>query len=519
MEARTSNPDTPQLAGRKEWIGLAVIALPCILYSMDLTVLNLAVPALSADLKPTSTQLLWIMDIYGFLVAGLLITMGTLGDRIGRRKLLLIGAAAFGLASVFAAFANSAGMLIIARALLGIAGATLAPSTLSLIRNMFHDDRQRTTAIGIWIASYSAGGAIGPLVGGFMLEYFWWGSVFLIGVPVMLLLLFLGPMLLPEFKDPDSGRLDLASTILSLVAVLSIIYGLKQIAAGETNWMTLLAILAGILLSAAFIRRQKRLTDPMIDLQLFRNKTFSSALLIYGLGGFFMFGSFFFTSQYLQLVLGLSAMQAGLWLLPTFFAFIAGSLLVPRFVKNSRPAFVMSVGLVIGALGFALLSTVSVDSGLNTMVIAGFIYSFGLAPVFTLTTDYIIGSAPPEKAGMASAISETGAEFGAATGIAILGSICTAIYRSSISSGLPSGIPADAARIANDTLGGAMAEAEKLPAELSAPLMHAAKEAFVQGFHFTAILTAVAMGALAILAFSQLKRAPAATMQEVEPAT
>jgi DHA2 family multidrug resistance protein-like MFS transporter len=508
--------ETTQLAGRKEWIGLAVIALPCILYSMDLTVLNLAVPALSADLKPSSTQLLWIMDIYGFLVAGLLITMGTLGDRIGRRKLLLIGAAAFGLASVFAAFANTAGMLILARALLGIAGATLAPSTLSLIRNMFHDDRQRTAAIGIWIASYSAGGAIGPLAGGFMLEYFWWGSVFLIGVPVMVLLLFLGPILLPEFKDPDAGRLDLASTLLSLAAVLSIIYGLKQIAAGETDWTTVLVILVGILLSAAFIRRQKKLIHPMIDLQLFSNRTFSAALLIYGLGGFFMFGSFFFTSQYLQLVLGLSALQAGLWLLPTFFAFIGGSLLVPKLVKNSKPALVMAVGLAVGAVGFALLATVRVDSGLYMMVAAGVVYCFGLAPVFTLTTDYIIGSAPPEKAGMASAISETGAEFGAATGIAILGSICTAIYRTMMSDGLSYGISPDAAKIARDTLGGAMAEAGKLSAELSVPLMNAAKEAFVQGFHFTATFTAVAMAALAVLAFSLLKKAPAGAGPEVK---
>ncbi|HMI05210.1 MAG TPA: MFS transporter [Pedobacter sp.] len=509
--------ETKQLAGRKEWIGLAVIALPCILYSMDLTVLNLAVPALSADLKPSSTQLLWIMDIYGFLVAGLLITMGTLGDRIGRRKLLLIGAAAFGLASVFAAFASTASMLILARALLGIAGATLAPSTLSLIRNMFHDDRQRTAAIGIWIASYSAGGAIGPLAGGFMLEYFWWGSVFLIGVPVMLLLLLLGPILLPEFKDPDPGRLDLASTLLSLAAVLSIIYGLKQIAAGETDWMTILIIFAGVLLSAVFIRRQKKLTHPMIDLQLFGNRTFSSALLIYGLGGFFMFGSFFFTSQYLQLVLGLSPLQAGLWLLPTFFAFIGGSLLVPKLVRNSKPALVMAVGLAVGAVGFALLAAVRIDSGLYIMVTAGVVYCFGLAPVFTLTTDYIIGSAPPEKAGMASAISETSAEFGAATGIAILGSICTAIYRTKMSNDLSYGISPEAAKIARDTLGGAMAEAEKLPAELSVPLMNAAKEAFVLGFHFTAIFTAVAMAALAVLAFSLLKQAPAGAGTEVEP--
>src|SRR5918994_729887 len=204
----TPTATTPPKAGRREWIGLAVLALPCLLYSMDLTVLHLAVPALSADLNPTSAQLLWILDIYGFVVAGMLIPLGTLGDRIGRRRLLLIGAAAFGVGSILAAFSASAGMLIATRALLGLAGATLAPSTLSLVTNMFLDAKQRTIAIGVWIASYSAGAAIGPVVGGILLEYFWWGSVFLIAVPVMVLLLILGPLLLPEYKDPNAGRQD-----------------------------------------------------------------------------------------------------------------------------------------------------------------------------------------------------------------------------------------------------------------------------------------------------------------------
>ena len=228
--------ETPQKAGRREWIGLAVIALPCLLYSMDLTVLNLALPAISEDLRPSSSELLWIVDIYGFLVAGLLITMGTLGDRIGRRRLLLIGAASFGAASVLAAFASSAPMLIAARALLGVAGATLAPSTMALIFNMFADPGERKIAIGVWIASFSAGAAVGPLVGGALLELFWWGSVFLIGVPVMALLLVLGPRLLPESRDPDAGRLDLASAALSLGAVLAVIFALKRLAEDGLHW-------------------------------------------------------------------------------------------------------------------------------------------------------------------------------------------------------------------------------------------------------------------------------------------
>jgi len=313
-------------ATRREWIGLAVIALPCLLYSMDLTVLNLALPAISAELGPTSTQLLWIVDIYGFLLAGMLIPMGTLGDRIGRRRLLLIGAAAFGVASVIAAFSSSAEMLIASRAALGVAGATLAPSTLSLIRNMFHDPQQRRFAIGAWITSYSAGGAIGPVLGGILLEHFWWGSVFLVGVPVMALLLAVGPALLPEFRDPRASRPDLLSAVLSLAAVLSVIYGIKRIAEHGVAWFAVLAILAGLMVEAAFVRRQRKLADPLMDLGLFRLPAFSAALAVYTLATFVAFGAYLFIAQYLQLVLGMSPLRAGLWMLPFFFGFIAGSL-------------------------------------------------------------------------------------------------------------------------------------------------------------------------------------------------
>src|SRR5687768_7699207 len=233
MEKTTPAPR----AGRREWIGLSVIAIACVLYVMDLTVLHLAIPHLSRDLRPSSSQLLWIIDIYGFMVAGSLITMGTLGDRIGRRRLLMIGAAAFGIASIVAAFSTSPEMLIATRALLGLAGATIAPSTLSLIRNMFLNAEQRQTAIAVWITSFSVGAAIGPLLGGLVLEFFWWGAAFLLAVPVMIALLILGPRLLPEYKDPDPGRLDLVSAGLSLVAVLAMIYGLKQFAQDGVGWV------------------------------------------------------------------------------------------------------------------------------------------------------------------------------------------------------------------------------------------------------------------------------------------
>jgi MFS transporter, DHA2 family, multidrug resistance protein len=279
-DASTLAAPTPRPATRREWLGLCVIALPWILYSMNLTVLNLAVPTLMQELKPSASQLLWIIDIYGFMVPGFLMTMGTLGDRIGRRKLLMIGAMAFGIASVIAAFSTSAEMLIVMRAVLGVAGATLAPSTLSLITVMFTDEKERTFAISMWIASFSAGAIIGPLVGGVLIQYFFWGSVFLIAVPPMIPLLIIGPRLLPEYKAPNAGRLDLASAALSLVAVLSVIYGIKQLAEFGLSWASTTAIAGGLGLAIVFVRRQDGLADPMIDLSLFRNPAFNAALAI-----------------------------------------------------------------------------------------------------------------------------------------------------------------------------------------------------------------------------------------------
>ena len=511
------NADTAPRAGRREWIGLGVIALPCLLYSMDLTVLELAVPKLSADLKPTSSQLLWIMDIYGFLLAGFLITMGTLGDRIGRRRLLLIGAAAFGVASVLAAFSKSAEMLIATRALLGIAGATLAPSTLSLIRNMFLDPDQRTFAIGVWATSFSAGAAIGPLAGGFLLEYFWWGSVFLLAVPVMALLLMLGPMLLPEFRDPEAGRLDFFSAALSLAAVLAVIYGLKQVAQEGLGWLPVLFIAAGGAVGIVFVRRQRTLADPLIDLRLFRVPAFSTALATFASSIFVIAGIFLFIAQYLQLVLRLSPLVAGLWTVPSAGGLIAGSMLAPVLVRRVRPAFVMAGGLALSAVGFGMLAQVNTASGLAILVAGSVVLTLGVAPVGTLATDIIVGSAPPERAGVASGISETSAELGGALGIAVLGSIGTAVYRSEVADGFPDGVPSEAAEAARDTLGGAVAAADQVPDWVGTELLDAAREAFTQALQLTAITSAAIVLGMAILAAVLLRHLRTGSGPEGQP--
>jgi MFS transporter, DHA2 family, multidrug resistance protein len=499
------NAPAPLKAGRKEWIGLIVIALPCIVYAMDLTVLNLAIPHISADLKPKGSELLWIIDIYGFMVAGMLITMGTLGDKIGRRKLLMIGAAAFAITSVIASFATNAAMLIVARALLGLAGATVAPSTLALISNMFRDDKQRTFAIGVWITSYSIGGAIGPLVGGALLDHYPWQAIFLVSVPVMLLLLLTGPFLLPEYKDPKAGRLDLISALQSIIAILSIIFGLKKIAEEGLTVYAMVSVLVGLIFAFLFVRRQATLASPHIDLKLFRISRFNVSLLAYMMGAFISFGTSVFMAQYLQLILGLSPLEAGLWTLPWSLGFIAGSLLTPRLIRNIRPVMVMTAGFALSALGYAIILQVHLLPPLVAIVTGSIITSFSMAPIFILTTDFILSAAPPEKTGAASAISETSAEMGGALGIAILGSIGTAIYRITLQDQMPAGLPLPAATVAKNTLAGALTEAAR-PGAGRHELVQAARNSFTDALQYTLLICSVISAILAVIIYVKLGR-------------
>ena len=502
--ARSPVEIAPPRATRREWVALGVIALPCLVYAMDLTVLNLALPAISADLRPSASQLLWIIDIYGFMVAGLLITMGTLGDKLGRRRLLLIGAAAFATASVAAALSTTAHALIATRALLGIAGATLAPSTLSLISNMFRDERERRVAIGIWISSYSVGGAIGPLVGGVILQYFAWPAIFWAAVPVMLLLLVVGPFLLPEYRDAEAGQLDLGSVGLSLTAVLGGVFALKQAAEGQMGPLTWIAAAIGLTAGIAFVRRQRRIPYPLLDLKLFGQPRFAAAICTYALTSFAMFGVYIFISQHLQLVLGLSPLVAGFCTVPWALSFVVGSMFTPALAQRWSAPHTMLAGLALAAIGFAGMTLVDSPYGLFSLIVGMTLMGIGMAPVFTLGNDIVISSAPPERAGAASALSETSAELSGALGIAVFGSLATSLYRSGMTGQLPAGLPAEAVA-ETFTLGGALTVADSLPDPLAEALRLAARTAFVDGLQAAAVLGTGIMVFSGLLAWRMLR--------------
>ncbi|WP_121394668.1 MFS transporter [Actinokineospora cianjurensis] len=490
-------------ATRKQWLGLAVLALPTMLIAMDLTVLHLALPTLTADLRPSNTELLWIVDVYGFLIAGFLIPMGAIGDRIGRRRLLLIGAVAFGAASVLSAFATGAPMLIAGRALLGVAGSTLMPSTLSLLRVMFQDPRQRGAAIGAWTGFFGLGTVIGPLLGGVFLEFFWWGSVFLIGVPIMLLLVVVGPLVLPEYRDSTVARPDSISVAMSVVGVLALVLGLKWIAAGGLGGGSGTAIALGLVLAVLFVHRQGRLTHPLVDLGLFRDGAVGVGLAMLVLATLLLAGSQFLVMQYLQLVRGLSPIQAGLASLPIMVGITIGAMGGPALVGRLALRTVLAAGWVVAAVGMVLVSRVSGAPDLVLAVAGTAVVGLGLGPTISMGTGVIVGAAPPQRAGSASALASTSTELGSALGIAVLGSVAFAVYRT----GLAGGLPASVGATAGETLAAAVDVAGTLPPAESTRLLSAARAAFVHGLVTTGLIGA-AIAALSAVAVAFLLRAP-----------
>ncbi|PWK67296.1 DHA2 family multidrug resistance protein-like MFS transporter [Streptomyces sp. CG 926] len=498
---------TAPRAGRREWTAFTVLLLPLLLVSMDVSVLYFAIPAITEQLDPSSTQQLWIFDSYAFALSGLLITMGSLGDRIGRRKLLLIGATAFGLASIGAACATSAEMLIAARVLLGVGGATLMPSTLALVRNLFQDDKQRGQAIAIWSGAMTGGIALGSVLSGVLLNHFYWGSVFLINVPAMLLLLLLVPALVPEFKDPTPGRFDLLSVPLSMAAVLPVVYGLKEIAAEGFEPLYAGCLAAGLAFGYAFVRRQRSREDAMVSRALFAGRGFGAGIGLNTVAAFAMMGSAYFTTQYLQSVLGMGTLEAALWSLAPSVVIGAAAPVSAALAQKLDRAYVIAGGFVLAAAGFVLVGLVDTDSLWLILTGAGVLAS-GIVTVLSLVSDMALASAPAEKAGSAASLLETGTEFGGALGMAVLGSLGTAIYRADL---------ADAEPAVRETLGGAVATAHHIGGPAGEQVLALAREAFVHGMQYAAWGGAALLLGAAVLAAALMRGIEAPAPPAAEP--
>ena len=496
---------TAPTSARLRWVALAVLMLPVLLVAIDNTVLAFAVPMISEALRPTGVELLWIVDVYPLVLAGLLVPMGSLGDRFGRRRMLLIGATGFAVISAIAAFVPTAGALIAARAAMGFFGAMLMPATLSLIRNIFIDAQERRIAIAIWAAGFSGGAALGPIVGGFLLEHFWWGSVFLLAIPLLLPLLVAGLKLLPESKDPNPGPIDPLSIVLVLAAMTSLVWSIKSVAVhGFTTTVTatvLLALVAG----TWFVRRQLNRATPMLDVRLFANPVFSGSVAANLLSVFSLVGFLFFVSQHLQLVSGKTPVEAGLVLLPGLAVTVIAGLLVVKVVRRVRPGTVVVAGLLLNAVGYSLVM-VSGETGSDLgLLIAFALLGAGVGAAETISNDLILSSVPAEKAGAASAISETAYEVGSVLGTAVLGGLLTAIYRGGVA--LPTSLTAEQAATAGETLGGATDVARSLPAEAAAELLESARAAFDSGVVVTSAIGVALMIGAAVLAGVTLRRA------------
>ncbi|WP_244231340.1 MFS transporter [Saccharomonospora piscinae] len=495
-------------AGLKEWAGLAVLTLAVLMISFDMFVLLLALPGLSADLGPSTVEQLWILDIYGFMVGGFLGTMGMLGDRIGRRKLLMAGAGCFALASLAAAFATSPEMLIVLRALLGIAGATLAPSTLALISTMFTDPRQRGVAVGVWAAGFTVGAMLGPVVGGLLLAHFWWGSVFLLAVPLMVLLLVLCPILVPEYKNPGGGRADLLSVALSLGAMLAVTYALKQVARHGWEMPPVLVGIAGVALGVIFVRRQWRLDDPLLDPSLFRSRSFSvmlTGLLLFGIVGA---ASMVFITQFLQSVSGMTPLRAALCLVPGMVVAALSSTVSPVLARRFRPAQLIGWGVLGVAAAYALFTQLESDSSPAVLIIGFVVIGLCEGPLLALGVNLVVDAVPVEKAGSSSSLAQIANESGAALGIAVMGSVGAAVYVSNLGSGLPPNLPEHASAAAGESLAGAVAVAPELPPHQAAELLAVARDAFTDGMNVFAAISVALLVLVSILVMTMLRHVP-----------
>ncbi|MDR6166223.1 DHA2 family multidrug resistance protein-like MFS transporter [Microbacterium paludicola] len=491
--------------GWRGWAALGVLMLPVLLVSVDNTVLSFALPEIARALSPTSAQQLWIIDVYPLILAGLLVTMGSLGDRFGRRRMLLIGATGFATVSALAAFAPSAELLIAARAAMGVFGAMLMPSTLSLLRSIFTDRDQRRLAIAVWASMFSAGAALGPIVGGVLLEHFSWGSVFLMAVPVLVPLLVLAPFLVPESRDPRPGRIDPISIALSMLTMVPIVYAIKDFAVKGWGITPPVLFALGLVFGWLFVRRQLRVNEPMLDMRLFSRGTFSGALLVNLLSVVALVGFLYFVTQHLQLIVGLSPLQAGLALVPGLTMMIVAGLGVVPISRRVSPRIVVPAALTLSAAGYVMIALLTEPDSMIELVLAFALLGMGIGAAETVSNELVLASAPPAKAGAASAVSETAYEVGAVLGTAVLGGILTAMYR--LGMAVPEGVPAEAADAARETLAGAVNVAQDLPDSVGRQLLDAAAHAFDSGVGVTATIGAVLVVCAGIIAATTLKGA------------
>lgn len=508
----TALPSGPARSPWRDWLALALLMFPVLLVAVDNTALTFALPAIAGSLQTTGVQLLWIVDAYPLVLAGLLVAMGSLGDRIGRRRLLLIGSVGFAAVSAVTAFAPSAEWLIAGRAALGFFGAMLMPSTLSLIRNIFPDPNRRRLAVAIWAAGFSGGAALGPIFGGWLVEEFWWGAILLVAVPIMLPLVAFGPAFIPESRDPRPGRLDVPSIALSLLVMVPVVYGIKELATEGFGATPAALIAFGLAMGFVFVRRQQRLASPLLDMSLFGNPVFSTAITANVLALFSFNGFILFLAQHLQLLDGMTPSAAGVAMIPALVATVVAGLAVVPLVRKVRPGFVVAGGLALSATGYGIVLFGDHASGPVLLLAALLILALGVGAAETISNDLILGSVPAEKSGAAAAISETGYEVGSLLGTAVLGSILTASYQHNLRfpAGLAESSPGGAVHQAGETLAGAMELAVSLPAPLGDALRGAARLAFDSGVHITAAIALVLMAGAAVLTAVVLRRIPTA---------
>lgn len=498
---------TPTRATARDWLGLAVLMLPVLLVSIDNTVLSFALPWIALDLKPSAAMQLWIVDVYPLVLAGLLVTMGNLGDRWGRRRLLLVGATGFAVVSVLAAFSVSAEMLLVARLLMGVFGAAIMPCTLSLIRGMFEDREQRRLAIAVWATGFGFGGAVGPIVGGLLLEVAPWGSVFLIAVPILVPLLALAPFVIRESRDPDPGPIDLPSILLSMLALAPIVFAIKHVATEGVDLLTLGAIVLGVVAGVLFVRRLLRQRNPLLDVRLFAVPAFTGSVLVNLMSVVSLVGLLYFLSQHLQLVVGLGPLQASLVLVPGAALMMVAGLVVVRLVRRIRPAVLMAFGLLLSASAYLTIALAGASASVLLLGAAFAGLSVGVGLAETLSNDIIIASVPPAKAGAASAVSETAYELGAVLGTSVMGGVLAAAYRAHLV--IPSGVSAEAASAARETLAGALDAGRALPDAAGVALIDSARHAFDSGVVITSFTGAALMVVAAAVALFTVGRSRA----------